>query len=137
MVGRPAYIADRGWKCIASSIPRAGKEPGCGPFGMSPEQIRKAWQEGEPLGNSMLPDSRIAEGMAIVPVTAGDRVYAYLMIQQDEEPLGATDLTVIEDASTVCALEIVRNNAIAEVERRFRNNFVEDLVLGNFGPDRP
>lgn len=132
IIGRPAFIADRGWKCIASSAGKPANDEEFGPFNLSPDQIRKAWQTGSPLGNSLLPNSKLSDGLAIVPVTAGDRVYAYLLIPQEEGPLSATNLTVIENASTVCALEIVRKNAITEVERRFRNNFVEDLVLGNF-----
>lgn len=127
IIGRPTYITDRSWRCIASSRPGSGNV-----CSLAPEQIRKAWTEGETLDNSLLPNSRRADGIAIVPVTAGDKVYAYLLIEDAASDLSTTSLTIIEDASTVCALEIVRNNAITEVERRFRNNFVEDLVLGNF-----
>lgn len=127
IIGRPAYITDRSWRCIASSRPGIGNV-----CSLAPEQIRKAWTEGETLDNSILPNSRRADGIAIVPVTAGDKVYAYLLIEDASSDLSPTSLAIIEDASTVCALDIVRNNAITEVERRFRNNFVEDLVLGNF-----
>ena len=127
IIGRPAYITDRNWRCIASSKPGSGNV-----CSLAPEQIKKAWTDGETLDNSLLPNSRRADGVAIVPVTAGDKVYAYLLIDDASSDLSNTSLAIIEDASTVCALEIVRNNAITEVERRFRNNFVEDLVLGNF-----
>lgn len=128
IIGKPAFITDRHFKCIASSRPG---EDGIS-CELTPDQTRKAWADGQPLDNSLLPNSRRSDGIAIVPVTSGDNVYAYLVISDKDEDLTKTSLTIIEDASTVCALEIVSRNAITEVERRFRNNFVEDLVLGNF-----
>ena len=68
----------------------------------------------------------------MVPVTVNDKVYAYLVVSQNHEPLSGLNLTIIENACTICALEIMRFKASLEVERRFRSNFIQDLVSGNF-----
>ena len=65
--------------------------------------------DGQIVDHAVLPNSRSAHGLYMVPVTVNDKVYAYLVVS-NHEPLSGLNLTIIENA-TICALEIMRFKA--------------------------
>lgn len=133
LIERPVMIADRSWNCMHVSPPGPGPGIGRSLASLTPKDLYQAWQTGEVVDHAVLPNSRAGLGLFMAPVSVGERVYAYLVVSQNHDPLSALSLTIIENACTVCALEIMRFRASIEVERRFRNGFIEDLVSGNFG----
>ena len=58
---------------------------------------------------------------------AGENIDAGVRAQ-----LGRTEIIAIQQAVTVAALEIIKRRATEEVERRYRFNFIDDLLQGNF-----
>ncbi len=69
-------------------------------------------------------------GLVIHPVTVAGEDYAYLIVWEGPAPVRRSDLNAIEQAATVVALEIAKLRAVAEVEKRFRASFIEDLIQG-------
>jgi purine catabolism regulator len=132
LIERPVMITDRSWHCMAASPSDPSHEHGRTLASLTPEELQQAWQTGQIVDHAVLPNSRSAHGLYMVPVTVNDKVYAYLVVSQNHEPLSGLNLTIIENACTICALEIMRFKASLEVERRFRSNFIQDLVSGNF-----
>lgn len=64
------------------------------------------------------------------PVTVARELYAYVIVWQPDRPLREDHLYVVEQAATVVALEMAKLRAVAEVEKRFRFSFIEDLIQG-------
>lgn len=68
--------------------------------------------------------------IVVHPVTVAREDYAYLIVWQGHGQVRRSELNAIEQAATVVALEIAKLRAVAEVEKRFRSSFIEDLVQG-------
>lgn len=150
LIERPVMITDQHWNLIAASpghhnsLIQETHEPEQGNSqtenhvisrslaSLIPEDLRHAWRNGIVLDNSVLPNLRAGNGLIIVPVLVGKKVYAYIVVSEGPGRLSALNLTTIENASTVCAVEILRIRASYETQRHFLNDFVSDLVSGDF-----
>jgi purine catabolism regulator len=66
-----------------------------------------------------------------LPIITGKRVYGYIHIWEAEKPIAPMDLRIIEDSLAVTALEIAKQISIFEVERKYKNEFLEDLLSGD------
>src|SRR6266550_1052560 len=72
----------------------------------------------------------------VVPVRAGADMLALLVVGVDEEMVDAEGrLRALEHGSTVLALELAKERAAAEVERRLRGDLVEEVLAGGLEPD--
>ncbi|MEW6545861.1 MAG: PucR family transcriptional regulator ligand-binding domain-containing protein [Bacillota bacterium] len=71
-----------------------------------------------------------AENRRVFPVKAGKRLHGYVLLQAPG-PISEADCTALEHAATVLALEMAKLQAISEVERRFENQLLWDLLNGN------
>jgi sugar diacid utilization regulator/putative methionine-R-sulfoxide reductase with GAF domain len=72
----------------------------------------------------------------VVPVRAGADVLGLLAVDLDQ-PEGETEgrLRALEHGSTVLALELSKERAAAEVERRLRGDLVEEVLAGGLESD--
>lgn len=79
---------------------------------------------------------RPARPIDVVPVRAGSDVLGLLAVGAEE---GAVDAEgrrrALEHGSTVLALELSKERAAAEVERRLRGDLVEEVLAGGLEPD--
>jgi len=72
----------------------------------------------------------------VVPVRAGAETLALLAVGVDEEALDPEGrLRALEHGSTVLALELAKERAAAEVERRLRGDLVEEVLAGGLEAD--
>ncbi len=69
-------------------------------------------------------------GRITVPVLSGAQTFGSLSVWETEKPLGRLGYLALERATTIAAFEIVRHQAISEVERRYRNVFLDQLLSG-------
>lgn len=69
--------------------------------------------------------------VAITPLVAGSEAYGHFLLLLHPDRSQDMLLTALEHASTVATLEMVKKRAIVEAERRFRNDFLLDLLSGN------
>ncbi len=70
-------------------------------------------------------------GMALVsPVSVREVIAGYLMLVAATDEFGDDDQVVLTRGSLVCALELSKQEAVTEAERRLRGDFFDDL-LGN------
>lgn len=65
------------------------------------------------------------------PIIVAGEDYGYLILWLRQG--SSFEINVVEQAATVVALEIVKLRAIAEVERRFRSVFMEEIIQGKIG----
>lgn len=101
------------------------------------------------LDDSFLQEFRVVrrEGsprMLMAEVRTKHETYGFVFVgqRQQSEVAGAdtdsgavlsqNEVIAIQQATTVAALEIIKQRATQEVERRYRLNFIDDLLQGNF-----
>ncbi len=68
----------------------------------------------------------------IAPILAGKKMYGYISVLKNSNEVSELDIIAISRASTVCALELLKERAIFEAETRIRGDFLDDLLSGNF-----
>jgi sugar diacid utilization regulator/putative methionine-R-sulfoxide reductase with GAF domain len=94
-----------------------------------------------PLGQAGAREVRINSGrparaLDVVPVRAGSDVLGMLAVSVDEKTLdSAGRRRALEHGSTVLALELSKERAAAEVERRLRGDLVEEVLAGGLEAD--
>jgi sugar diacid utilization regulator/GAF domain-containing protein len=94
-----------------------------------------------PLGQAGAREVRInagrpARALDVVPVRAGSDMLGMLAVAVDEKTVdSAGRRRALEHGSTVLALELAKERAAAEVERRLRGDLVEEVLAGGLEPD--
>jgi sugar diacid utilization regulator/GAF domain-containing protein len=94
-----------------------------------------------PLGQAGAREIRInagrpARALDVVPVRAGSDMLGMLAVAVDEKTVdSAGRRRALEHGSTVLALELAKERAAAEVERRLRGDLVEEVLAGGLEPD--
>jgi sugar diacid utilization regulator/putative methionine-R-sulfoxide reductase with GAF domain len=94
-----------------------------------------------PLGQAGSREVRIhagrpARALDVVPVRAGPDVLGLLAVSVDEKTVdSAGRRRALEHGSTVLALELSKERATAEVERRLRGDLVEEVLAGALDAD--
>lgn len=75
-----------------------------------------------------------AQGVWLTPVLAGSRetVDAFVIVRDTAGDLDRLDLTAVEQAATIAALEIAKQKSIQEAEARLKRDFVADLLDGAY-----
>ena len=96
------------------------------------EGVKWALGEAQQGDRAVLPPEQTtpAQNRRVFPVKAGKRLHGYVMLQAPG-PISEADCTALEHAATVLALEMAKLQAISEVERRFQNQLLWDLLNGN------
>jgi sugar diacid utilization regulator/putative methionine-R-sulfoxide reductase with GAF domain len=79
---------------------------------------------------------RPARPLDVVPVRAGADMLGLLVVGVDDESVDSEGrLRALEHGSTVLALELSKERAAAEVERRLRGDLVEEVLAGGLEAD--
>lgn len=66
----------------------------------------------------------------VVSIETINHIKTYLLIGEMNKPLMELDFIAIENAATFISLELLKKFAVAEVERRFKNDLLEQLIAG-------
>jgi len=64
----------------------------------------------------------------IIPISTSDRNYGCIYIWQDEKPIMPVELTVVEAATPIVALDLFRKISIFEIDGKYRIEFFDDLL---------
>jgi DNA-binding PucR family transcriptional regulator len=94
-----------------------------------------------PLGQAGARELRIAAGkppraLDVVPVRAGSEMLGMLAVAVEETTIDSEGRRrALEHGATVLALEMSKERAAAEVERRLRGDLVEELLAGGLEAD--
>ncbi|SFM01455.1 PucR family transcriptional regulator ligand-binding domain-containing protein [Candidatus Frackibacter sp. WG13] len=67
-----------------------------------------------------------------IPIVGGGKLRGHLFVWELNEELKRADLMAIERSSTVAALEIINQQAIFEVERKYHNELLYEIISGRF-----
>ncbi|MDA8344746.1 MAG: PucR family transcriptional regulator ligand-binding domain-containing protein [Thermaerobacter sp.] len=79
-------------------------------------------------------DSGAADGL-LMPVNVAGDCSGYLLLRKPTGMHGALETRVIQHAAAVIALHLMRQQAIAEVERRIHASFLEALLTSAYSPE--
>ncbi|HVB14384.1 MAG TPA: GAF domain-containing protein [Candidatus Dormibacteraeota bacterium] len=85
-----------------------------------------------PVGISL---SRPRLELILTPVRAGDELVAVLAVEGTVDSAGAGKRRALEHGATVVALELLKERAAAEVERRLRGDLLEGLLTPGQSPE--
>jgi purine catabolism regulator len=85
-------------------------------------------------GDALVPRTRVQAtrgvGWAVAPVLAGSMRHGRILAVQGDRPLRDDVLIALERAATVVALDATKKLAVTAVERKFRSDFLHELVSG-------
>lgn len=85
-------------------------------------------------GDALAPRTRVeaTRGMrwAVAPVLAGSMRHGRILAVQGDRPLRDDVLIALERAATVVALDATKKLAVTAVERKFRSDFLHELLSG-------
>lgn len=70
----------------------------------------------------------------ISPILSGGQqiVDGYILVRVLEGALDELDIVAIEQAATIAALDLVKQKAVIEAERRLKRDFIEDVLAGDY-----
>lgn len=68
----------------------------------------------------------------VIPIQQLNQINAYLVVVEKNNKLGELEFIILENASTVISLELVKRYAIGEVERKFKYDLLDSLISGSF-----
>ena len=99
-------------------------------------RVRGAGASGDGMPARLATRGRQARELDVVPVRAGSDVLGLLAVGLDADSIApAGRVRALEHGSTVLALELSKERAAAEVERRLRGDLVEEVLAGGLEPD--
>lgn len=78
-------------------------------------------------------NGRTLSTVLIHPVQAGKDIFGYICIWELGGELRSLDAVAVEQAAVVMALQFNKQRAVREMERRFFNDFVWDILNGRIG----
>lgn len=64
------------------------------------------------------------------PIKVHGNVYGYLCVIGEEERISSLDTSLVKQAAQIMALDFQKRLAVEEIERRYLNDFVRDLLEG-------
>ncbi|HET7419245.1 MAG TPA: GAF domain-containing protein [Candidatus Dormibacteraeota bacterium] len=124
--GRAALYSVDGYRIRGAGEPSDGM----------PQRIHLPAGGGGPAREARISAGRPPRPLDVVPVRAGADMLGLLAVAVDE---GAADsagrLRALEHGATVLALELSKERAAAEVERRLRGDLVEEVLAGGLESD--
>lgn len=138
MIARPVLIADQFFHIISHAKPEAAGT-----------DIKKLWQEITLDGlfreklSGLSSDKRLCTlaagnessttcNLIVAPVIAGKEHLGFVATLEGCQPLSHLDCIAMEHAGTVIALDLLRQKASFETERRLKKDFLEELLEGNY-----
>jgi len=125
LIDRPVAIVD-GWGDLLTAEGFDDLENGT----ILTEPLVRGWEgddHGEPLW-------REEKRVWVVPLHSGQpgAVEGGLVVQDLDDGIDEFDWIAVEQAATIAALDLVKQKAVLEAERRLKRDFVEDLLGGHY-----
>ena len=71
------------------------------------------------------------------PIIGGSRTCGYLCVWDNRHPLTRSDFVFLDQAMSIFALELLNDRSLMEIERRYHNEFLDDLLneaRGDYNP---
>lgn len=129
LIGNPVAVYDRNFKSMSTTTPQIEK------FIEIADLFQKeSLNEKLSFYRQMVRFPDLGEEpvpQVVVPIRAFNQVKAYLTVVEINKRLQEMDLICLEHAATVVTLDLVKKVAVQEVEQKFQNDLLENLITGN------
>lgn len=138
ILGRPVIIADRFLQVISASgfgaaaVDTGGIWKEAVSEGVFREELAALSSEKSPGVLTAAAGAGSGAKLAVVPVIAGRDTLGYVAAVEGDRPLGQMDRMAMEHAGTVIALELIKQKASFETERRLKKDFLDELLEGKY-----
>lgn len=86
-----------------------------------------------PVTMPVVPQIGLTRARIVAPIMVSGDLLGYLAVADEAHPLGSAELLAVSHATTVIALEMMKQRTQAEVERRLRGEILEELIDGRSG----
>jgi purine catabolism regulator len=142
LLDRPVMVVDQAFQPLASARWPAACEPGR--HWLRPADGSADRGAGGPAsaagaggaGGSAGPGGAGPAGPPrVAPIAVGRHFGGHLAVLEASRPLDAIDMHAIEQAATIFALEMLREQSAYEAESRIKGNLLEDLFTGAWQTD--
>lgn len=129
LIGNPIALFDRNFHCITSTLPTLALFEIVEkiPYYRQTEEIKF------PHYRQIVkyPELNGQKGYQIVvPIESMNHIKTYLLIGEMNKPLEELDFIAVENAATSLSLELVKQFAVAEVDKKFKTDLLEELIEG-------
>ncbi|NLI90832.1 MAG: PucR family transcriptional regulator [Peptococcaceae bacterium] len=129
LVGNPVAVYDKNNKCLASTDARLDSFTDLKDFSLREELNKKFSYYRQMVKYPGIGEETVSQ--VIVPIQALGQIRAYLTVAELNSRLAEKDFISLEHAATVVCLDMVKRFAVREVEQKFSNDFLQDIVSGN------
>ncbi|HUZ76882.1 MAG TPA: helix-turn-helix domain-containing protein [Chloroflexota bacterium] len=138
LLSRPVLVQDRFFKELASAgegsnelaVAEVFEDPRVA------DRVKRVMQEHHPALFPPFLEYGMKRSRVMAPIVVGREMVGYLSIFENERPLEDIEFTMAAHASTVLALEVMKERTAFEVENRLKGNFVEDLLSGTHAEEK-
>lgn len=143
LVTNPVAVLDQAYRVVASASQCSGDAAWQAmlDWGEIPESLLQAgclrlyWArltvEDKPFRLEVASEFGLTVPRVVVPIMAHKDRMGYIFCLESPRMLEREDLTAFEQAATMCALELMRQQTAYEVAARYTGEFLLDLVTGN------
>jgi hypothetical protein len=140
LLDRPVMVADHAFQPLASARWPDGCEPGRDWLRVPEPGAAAAGASGRAGAAGAGADAAGADGGSagrprIAQIAVGRHFGGHLAVLEAGRPLDAIDMRAIEQAATIFALEMLREQSAYEAESRIKGNLLEDLFTGAWHGD--
>ncbi|WP_312112180.1 PucR family transcriptional regulator [Brevibacillus reuszeri] len=139
-IGNPLLILDRDWNLLHYTEIKQNPVPlkSCLTLAKNRPVFTREFTESIPINISQIKKSikRIYHGKdqevkcRVLPVAVANYIYGYIVVWQTVRELNEFDYIVLEQASTIMALDRIKAREIEEVKLKIRQDFFDDLLTG-------
>lgn len=129
LIGNPVAVYDRNFKSMSTTDPKLK-----GFIEVADLYQRESLNDKLSFYRQMVQFPELGREpvpQVVVPIRAFNQVKAYLTVAEMNKRLQEMDLICLEHASTVVTLDLVKKVAVQEVEQKFQNDLLENLITGN------
>jgi PucR family transcriptional regulator, purine catabolism regulatory protein len=132
LIGNPVALYDRDFRCIASTNDAISLF-----YGMEHVEKKEEIKDTKfPFYRQsvIFPSIQDQKGeQIIVTIETINHIKLYLAITELNKQITSFDFIAIENAATALSLGLIKKFAISEVERKFKDDLIDDLISGKTG----
>ncbi|REB05276.1 PucR family transcriptional regulator [Sporosarcina sp. BI001-red] len=139
-IENPILIVDQDWRYLTSAEAKGNPEPIANYLSLSKSAplfdesfIRQIPKNFSSMKRSIKRSFTSDDTMIvcrILPIAVSNNVYGYIIVWQTMRDLLEFDYIILEQASTIMALERIKAKEIEEVKLEIRQDFFDDLLAG-------
>ncbi|WP_150284312.1 PucR family transcriptional regulator ligand-binding domain-containing protein [Rummeliibacillus sp. TYF-LIM-RU47] len=129
LIGNPVALFDRNFHCIVSTVPYLETFELVEKVHFYEETINIKYPHYRQIVKYQeIPNQKSHQ--IVVPLETINHIKTYLLIGEINKSLEELDFIAVENSANALSLELVKQFAVSEVEKKFKNDLVDELISG-------